>query len=133
MIGDSKIFFLLSNVNLLNVHDVIDEVGNVYVDKVMNSFYYFVLLYIESYVMCNASKIIRKLQWPTLLFQFYRNINNLALYLIKALKVYYLTGLTVWLSIFQVENIVSNGFSTGHTHKTGHVPGLFQSIDDFLL
>lgn len=40
-------------------------------------------------------------------------------------------GLTIWLSIFQVEDIVSNGFSTGHTHKAGHVPGLFQSIDDF--
>lgn len=47
MIGDSNIFFLLSNVSVLNVHDVNDEVGNVYVDKVMNSFYYFVLLSIE--------------------------------------------------------------------------------------
>lgn len=83
--------------------------------------------------MCNASKIIRKRHWPTLLFQFYRNTSDLAVYLIKALKVYHLTSLTVWLSIFQVENIVSNGFSAGHTHKTGHVPGLFQSIDDFLL
>lgn len=36
--------------------------------------------------MCNASKIIRKLHWPTCLFQFYRNIGDLALYLIKALK-----------------------------------------------
>lgn len=60
MFGDLKIFFLLSNVNLLNVHDVIDDVGNAYVDKVTNRFYHFVLLYIESYVMCNASKIIRK-------------------------------------------------------------------------
>lgn len=40
-------------------------------------------------------------------------------------------SLTVGLSIFQVENIITNGFSTGHTHKAGHVPGLFQSIDDF--
>lgn len=39
--------------------------------------------------------------------------------------------LTVRFSIFQVENIITDGFSTGHTHKTGHVPGLFQSIDDF--
>lgn len=47
MIGDSNIFFLLSNVSVLKVHDVNDEVGNVYVDKVMNSFYYFVLLSIK--------------------------------------------------------------------------------------
>lgn len=40
-------------------------------------------------------------------------------------------SLAVWLSIFQVENVVADRFSTGHTHKTGHVPGLFQSIDDF--
>lgn len=39
--------------------------------------------------------------------------------------------LTVGLAIFQVENIITNGFSTGHTHKTGHMPGLLQSIDDF--
>lgn len=39
--------------------------------------------------------------------------------------------LTVGLAIFQVENIITDGFSTGHTHKTGHMPGLLQSIDDF--
>lgn len=40
-------------------------------------------------------------------------------------------SLAVWLSIFQVKNIVADGLSTGHTHETGHVPGLLQSIDDF--
>lgn len=40
-------------------------------------------------------------------------------------------GLTVRLAILQVENIVTNGLSTGHTHKTGNMPSLFQSIDDF--
>lgn len=39
--------------------------------------------------------------------------------------------LTVGLAIFQVENIITNGISTGHTHKAGHMPGLLQSINDF--
>lgn len=40
-------------------------------------------------------------------------------------------GLTVRLAILQVENIVTDGISTGHAHKTGNMPSLFQSIDDF--
>jgi hypothetical protein len=44
-----------------------------------------------------------------------------------------LTSLTVGLTILQVKNIITNGFPTGHTHKAGNMPSLFQSIDDFLL
>lgn len=39
-------------------------------------------------------------------------------------------SLTVWFTILQMKNIITNGFSTGHTHKTGNMPSLFQSIDD---
>lgn len=39
--------------------------------------------------------------------------------------------LTIRLTILQVENIITNGLSTGHTHKAGDMPSLFQSIDDF--
>lgn len=40
-------------------------------------------------------------------------------------------SLTVRFTVLQVKNIITNGFSTGHTHKTGNMPSLFQSIDDF--
>lgn len=40
-------------------------------------------------------------------------------------------SLTVGFTILQMKNIITNGFSTGHTHKTGNMPSLFQSIDDF--
>lgn len=39
--------------------------------------------------------------------------------------------LTVGFTILQVKNIITNRLSTGHTHKTGNMPSLFQSIDDF--
>lgn len=40
-------------------------------------------------------------------------------------------SLTVGFPILQVKNIITNGFSTCHTHKTGNMPSLFQCIDDF--
>lgn len=40
-------------------------------------------------------------------------------------------SLTVGFTILQVKNIITNRFPTGHTHKTGNMPSLFQSIDDF--
>jgi len=43
-----------------------------------------------------------------------------------------LTRLTVGITVFQVEDIVADGVMTGHTHKAGNVPSLFQSIYYFL-
>lgn len=45
----------------------------------------------------------------------------------------FLTGLTVRLSVLQVEGVVADGLLAAGAQEAVHMPGLLQGVDDFLL